>query len=390
MLYRELGKTREKVSILGFGAMRLPTNNSNGNINEKEANEILKYGIENGINLIDTAYTYHAHNFSDKIGNCEPFIGEFLQTGYREKVLLSTKSPSWLIEKKEDFDFYLNDQLKRLQTDSIDIYLLHTLTEDHWNKLKKLNVFEFMDSALEDGRIKHIGFSSHTEFDTLVEILDDYDKWEVALTQMNYIDESYQTGIEGLQYLNSLNVGNMVMEPLRGGRLTKHVPESVKNIFKNSEVKRTPTEWALQYLWDMEIVDCVLSGMTSLDQVKENIEIANKTEIGSISLNDKEIIKEAAKEYNSKKGNDCTRCMYCMPCPEGVDIPNCFKEYNIAKMFDNPSASAMQYFSLIGDRGRAENCTSCKECVNLCPQMINIPEELKKVEKEFGREFNHY
>lgn len=390
MLYRELGKTKEKVSILGLGAMRLPTTNTNGNINKKEATEIFEYGIDNGINLIDTAYTYHSDNFSDKIGNCEPFIGEFLQTGYREKVLLSTKSPSWLIQKKEDFDFYLNDQLNRLKTDSIDIYLLHTLTEHHWNNLKSVGVFEFMDSALEDGRIKHIGFSSHTEFDTLVEILDDYDKWEVALTQMNYIDENYQTGLQGLEYLNSLNVGNMIMEPLRGGRLVNNIPQSVKDIWKNAEIKRTPVEWGLQYLWDMETVDCVISGMTSLEQLKENIEIANRSEIGSISQKDKEIIKETGLEYNSRKGNECTQCMYCMPCPEGVDIPNCLKEYNIAKMFDNPSASAMQYFSLIGDGSRADSCIDCGKCLNLCPQMVNISEELKNVKELFGTEFNHY
>ncbi|MCC7553716.1 MAG: aldo/keto reductase [Methanobacteriaceae archaeon] len=390
MLYRELGKTKEKVSILGFGAMRLPTKNSNGNIDEEKANEMLSYGIDNGINLVDTAYTYHSDNFSDEIGNCEPFLGEFLSTGYREKILLSTKSPSWLVEKKEDLDFYLDNQLKRLQTDNIDIYLLHTLTKDHWDKLKSLDVFEFMDRILDDGRIKHIGFSSHTEFDTLIDIVDNYDKWEIALTQMNYIDKNYQTGIDGLNYLHELNIGNMIMEPLRGGRLVQNIPDNINKLWDKAEIKRTPVEWALEYLWDMESVDCVLSGMTTLDQVKTNIKIANKAEIGSISPNDKEIIREVGREYNSRKGNECTECMYCMPCPEGVNIPGCFKEYNIGKMLNNPSASAMQYFSLISPEEHAENCTYCKKCLSHCPQNINIPEELEKVHELFGEEYNHY
>ena len=319
-----------------------------------------------------------------------PFLGEFLSTGYREKILLSTKSPSWLVEKKEDLDFYLDNQLKRLQTDNIDIYLLHTLTKDHWDKLKSLDVFEFMDRILDDGRIKHIGFSSHTEFDTLIDIVDNYDKWEIALTQMNYIDKNYQTGIDGLNYLHELNIGNMIMEPLRGGRLVQNIPDNINKLWDKAEIKRTPVEWALEYLWDMESVDCVLSGMTTLDQVKTNIKIANKAEIGSISPNDKEIIREVGREYNSRKGNECTECMYCMPCPEGVNIPGCFKEYNIGKMLNNPSASAMQYFSLISPEEHAENCTYCKKCLSHCPQNINIPEELEKVHELFGEEYNHY
>jgi len=389
MLYRELGKTKEKVSILGLGAMRLPTINSNGNIDKTKATELLSYGIDNGINLIDTAYSYHADNFSDRSGNCEPFLGEFLSTGYREKVLLSTKLPSWLIRKKEDFNFYLEEQLKRLQTDKIDIYLLHNLTETHWNRIK-VDVIEFMDRILEDGLVKHVGFSSHTEFDILIDILDSYDKWEVALTQMNFIDENYQIGLEGLKYLKNINMGNMIMEPLRGGRLVQNIPDNIMKMWNTSDIKRTPVEWALEYLWNMESVDCVLSGVTTLEQLKNNIEISNKSKINSISDNDLKLIKNVAKEYRLQKGNECTGCNYCMPCSEGVNIPECFKEYNIAKMLNNPSASAMQYFSLLGYKELAGNCNNCKECIEYCPQMINIPEELDKVQKLFGDEFDHF
>lgn len=390
MLYRNLGKTKEEVSILGFGAMRLPTKGINSKINEKEANEMLKYGIENGINLIDTAYSYHSSDL-DSGGNSESFIGEFLkENSYRDDVLLSTKSPCWLIEKKSDFDYYLNEQLKKLQTDSIDFYLLHSLTEETWNTVKNLDVLDFLDDALNSGKIKHVGFSAHTEIDYLIEIIDEYPKWEAVLTQMNYLDEYYQTGVQGLHYLKEVNIGSMVMEPLRGGRLVQNIPQSVQDIWSKAEVKRTPVEWALQYLWNRDDVDCVLSGMSTLKQVKENIEIASRSYPYSISEHDQEIIREVSQEYRSLKANDCTTCGYCMPCPQGVDIPNCLKEYNIAKMLNNPAASAMQYFSLIDEKGRAENCTMCEECLNFCPQMLNIPEELEKVVEYFGEEFNHF
>ena len=390
MQYRELGKTGEKVSILGFGAMRLPTLNSNAQINEKLASEILSYGIDNGINIIDTAYSYHYSDVSGSAGTCEPFLGEFLQNGYREKVLLSTKLPSWFVEKEEDLEFYLNEQLKRLQTDSIDIYLLHAVGSENWENYKSANVLEFMDTVLSDGRVKHIGFSTHGDFETLLRVVDDYDKWEVALTQMNYLDETYQTGIDGLNFLKSCGIGNMVMEPLRGGRLVQNIPQNIKDIWNRSEVKRSPVEWALQYLWNMENVDCVFSGMNSLEQVKENIEIASRSLANTISENDQKIIKDVANQYRTQKGNDCTTCGYCMPCPNGINIPHCFREYNIAKILNNPSGSAMQYFTYYGDEVLAHHCTYCDDCVNMCPQMINIPEELEKVTEYFGETFKHF
>ena len=243
MQYTELGKTKENVSILGFGAMRLPTNHSAG---------------------------------IDGNGNSEVFIGNFLkENSYRDDVLISTKSPSWLMEEKGDFEYYLDKQLEKLKTDSIDIYLLHALTKDDWNKVRKLRVLDFLDDSLSSGKIKHVGFSSHTEIDTFVDILDAYPKWEVVLTQMNYLDEYYQTGVMGLDELKRLNIGSMIMEPLRGGRLVQNIPPEVQKLWDCAEVKRTPVEWALEYLWNRNDVDCVLSGMNSLEQVKQNIQIAS-------------------------------------------------------------------------------------------------------------------
>ncbi len=388
MLYNKLGKTNLEVSRLGFGTMRLPTTGSNDEIIESEAIEMLTYGIENGINIIDTAYPYHSKTL-DGSGESETFVGEFLkENNYREDILLSTKSPSWAIEKKEDFDFYLDEQLKKLQTDYIDIYLLHSLTVPDWEKVKGLDVLDFLDDCLTTGKVKHVGFSSHIEVDYLIEIIDEYPKWEVVMTQMNYLDEYYQSGVMGLDYLKETNIGSMIMEPLRGGRLVQNIPKEVQTLWDSADVKRTPVEWALQYLWNRDDVDCVLSGMTSPNQVKENIEIANK--IDEISENDQELIREVARTYRTFLGNNCTRCGYCMPCPHGVDIINCLTEYNIAHMLNDPKASAMQYFSLIDDDSRADSCVQCMECIPFCTQMLDIPEELVKVHEYFGSEFDHF
>ncbi len=389
MIYNTLGKTRLKVSRLGFGTMRLPTKNSNADIDEVEATKMLEYGIENGINIFDTAYTYHNDTLGGN-GNGEVFLGEYLkENNLRDEIILQTKSPTWYIEKKSDFELYLNEQLEKLQTDYIDIYLLHSLTASSWNKVDDLGVLEFLDDCLSSGKVRHVGFSAHIEMDTLIGILDEYPKWEVALTQMNYLDEYYKSGAFGLNYLKRNDVGTMIMEPLRGGRLINNVPGEVKVLWEISDVERTPVEWALQYLWNRDDVDCVLSGMSSLKQVKENVKYASNEDI--ISEYDQDLIKEVARQYNaSSVGNECTGCGYCMPCPNGVDIVNCFKEYNIAQMMNDPKASALQYFSTIGGNSRADSCLKCEECLSLCTQDINIPNELKKVHKYFGSEFNHF
>lgn len=388
MIYNELGKSGLKVSRLGFGTMRLPTVDSNDNIDESEASKMLEYGIENGINLIDTAFPYHSKEL-DGDGNSERFVGKFLaENSLRDEIILSTKSPVWLMEKKSDFDYYLDLQLEKLQTDYIDIYMLHSLTVPDWENVKKLEVFDFLDDCMSSGKVRHIGFSSHIEVDYVIEIIDEYPKWEVALTQMNYLDEYYQSGVMGLNYLKETNIGSMIMEPLRGGRLVNNIPGEISDLWATAEVKRTPVEWALQYLWNRDDVDCVLSGMTSLEQVKENIKIADTMD--EISENDQELIREVARTYRSFIGNRCTRCGYCMPCPHGVDIINCLTEYNIAHMLNDPKASAMQYFSLIGDDARADSCVDCRECLPFCTQMLNIPEELQKVHEYFGSDFDHF
>jgi predicted aldo/keto reductase-like oxidoreductase len=387
MKYRALGKTGIKSSILGLGAMRLPLNSSNPeDVDIDETGNMVEYAIEQGINMFDTALVYHTTDRS-KPGVSETIMGELLKP-YEDEVYLSTKMPSWNITSWDYFDKTLDYQLGQIQKDSMDLFFIHSIKDSYYHNIKEKGLYDFIDRAIDDGRIKHVGFSTHGSNSLLNEILNDYDKWEFCLTQVNYIDNEKNPGLDGLKKLSKLNIGTMIMEPLRGGRLVQNIPKEVQTLWDSADVKRTPVEWALQYLWNRDDVDCVLSCMNSLEQVKENIRIASTEDI--ISENDHELIREVARTYRTHLGNDCTRCGYCMPCPHGVDIINCLTEYNIAHMMGDPKASAMQYFSLIDDDSRADSCIQCMECIPFCTQMLNIPEELVKVHEYFGSEFDHF
>ena len=266
MLYRKLGKTNEKVSALGFGCMRLPIIDGDvTKIDEEKAIEMIHHAIDEGVNYIDTAYPYHGTGMASG-GESEPFVGRALKDGYREKVNLATKLPSWLIKTREDMDKYLNEQLERLQTDKIDFYLVHALTKGGWENLKKLGIDEFLNSAIKDGRIRYAGFSFHDDLDVFKEIVDYYD-WSFCQIQYNYLDENFQAGTEGLKYAADKGLGVVIMEPLRGGKLVRDLPEAVTNAFEKAEIKRSPAEWALRWVWNHPEVSVVLSGMNVMDHI---------------------------------------------------------------------------------------------------------------------------
>lgn len=378
MLYRNLGSTGEEVSILGFGCMRLPTINGKYNrINEEKAKKMLHYAIDNGINYLDTAYPYHN-------GGSETFLGKSLDEEYRNKVHLATKIPSWLIQKKEDLNYYIDKQLERLQTETIDFYLVHSLNKNYWPRLEKAGIFEFLDDLKSDGRIRYNGFSFHDDLEFFLEMVDIYE-WDICQIQYNFMDENYQAGREGLRYASDQGLGIVIMEPLRGGVLANYVPSNVQSIWNEAETPRKPVEWAFKYLWDYPEVDVVLSGMSTLNQLKENIKFAQDGYPNSLSLDEKELIKEAKRAYQENKGVDCTACGYCMPCPEGVNIPDCFMHLNYATMLNDPENAKMQYMTLLKDEEKASRCIECGECKMICPQMIDIKEKLKEVVKTFGR-----
>jgi predicted aldo/keto reductase-like oxidoreductase len=382
MIYRKFGKIGLNVSSLGFGCMRLPLARVDGKlhdggeeIDEPKATEILHWAIENGVNYIDTAYSYND-------GKSELFLGQALLGGYREKVYLASKLPSWLVQTREDMDRYLNESLKRMKTEYIDFYLVHAINILFWPNLVKNGLFEFLDSALSDGRIRYAGFSFHDELDLFKEVVDAY-SWSFCQIQYNYLDENYQAGKAGLKYAVDNGLGVVIMEPMRGGRLAENIPADVRKIWNQSEIKRSPAEWALRFLWDDPRISVVLSGMNQMEQLEENVRVAAGTHVNSLSKVEKKLIKKVAEIYHSRMKVNCTSCRYCMPCPAGVNIPGCFTMFNNVHMMDDVSTFRRSYNIQIGPTHKASNCIECGKCEKVCPQGIPIREMLKETVRLF-------
>ncbi|MBP5082614.1 MAG: aldo/keto reductase [Methanomicrobium sp.] len=379
MLYRINPKTGDKFSALGFGAMRLPLN-ADGSINEESASEIVHKLIDAGVNYIDTAYDYH-------FGESETFLGRALAGGYRDKVFLATKLPSWHVEKTEDMEKILDEQLKRLNTDRIDYYMLIALSESRWEKLFNLGVLDFLAAEKSRGRIRHVGFSFHGTFELFKKIIDSYD-WDLCQIQYNYLDEKFQAGSKGLEYAAKKGIGVSVMMPLRGGHLADRMPADIAGIFKESPASRSPADWGYRWVLNHPEVTVVLSGMNSMEQVEANLKTASETAASSMTYKELELIGKVAGELRKRMKIGCTNCGYCLPCPNGVDIPSCFTYYNNSFLFDDYDTANFYYHSMLGAEsngcGAASNCLNCGECLESCPQGIDIPKQLEAV----GRYFN--
>lgn len=385
MLYRKLGKTGEKVSILGFGCMRLPVVDGNPeHIDKPQAAEMIHYAVDHGVNLMDTAYPYHGPSAAQS-GQSEVWLGDILKYGLREEVYISTKLPSWLAGKKEDLSYYLDKQLEKLQTDYIDFYLLHGLGQSTWPKLKSLDALEFLDSALEEGKIRYAGFSFHDKVDLFREIVDSYN-WSFSLIQYNYMDQDFQAGKEGLHYLAERKIGTMTMEPLRGGCLTNNIPGDIQAIWDKSETKRSLAEWALRFLWDQREIDVVLSGASTLKQVVENVKIAEEGYAESLTSDERNLIEEVRAAYGEKMHAVCTRCGYCLPCPVGVDIPLNLSLLNDLYVYQNMEKPLGNYTFLTAKKESATFCTQCGECEEKCTQKLPIQKLLKEASDTFEKE----
>ena len=373
------GKTGQKVSVLGFGCMRFPViDNDNSRIDEEQAMEMVHYAIDNGVNYFDTAYPYHGYDFS-KGGASEPFLAKALKNGYREKVYVATKLPSWLVETREDMDRFLDEQLERLETSHIDFYLLHSLDRNSWKKLLKLGVKDFLDRAIAAGKITYAGFSYHDQTDLFKKIVDAYD-WTFCQIQYNYMDEEYQAGKEGLVYAADKGLAVVVMEPLRGGTLVQGLPPASRELMKQAAPERTEAGWALHWLWKQAGVTMVLSGMSHLDHVKENIKLAREADQQQWTESDDYTLKKVLGIIRGRQMVDCTACSYCMPCPEGVNIPQNFALFNDFHMLQDPAAK-LRYQRLLSETAKASNCIQCGLCEPQCPQNIPIRAELEHVDK---------
>jgi len=384
MQYRTFGRLDWKPSALGFGAMRLPTiDNDPARIDEPEATRMIRHAIDRGVNYVDNAYPYHR-------GTSEPFLGRALQDGYRDRIRLATKLPCWLVEKPEDFDRYLNEQLSRLQTEYIDFYLLHSLHRESWHKVRDFGVFSWAEKALSDGRIGHLGFSFHDQYEVFQEIVDASDLWTFCQIQYNYLDIKYQAGTQGLQYAANKGLAVVIMEPLRGGALARNVPPAVQALWdayqdgrRSLTEPRTPADRALQWIWNQPEVSLVLSGMSTMEQVEENLASAERSGVGTMSDEEVALMAQAQEAYLSLMAVPCTGCQYCLPCPQGVAIPDVLGAYNEVKMFGDLER-ASQFYGWIDEKNRGDACVECGECLEKCPQGIEIPEWMKKVHEALG------
>jgi len=387
LLYRRLGKTGLSVSVLGFGAMRLPVEGATGSptdaydpnkpIDEKKAMPMIEYAIDHGVNYFDSAYMYHG-------GKSEIVLGKGLRA-CRDRVFIATKLPATLVKGPEDFEKFFSEQLKRLDTAYVDVYLLHGLHRETWDRTKDMGVLRFLDRIVSEGRARHAGFSFHDDFTVFREIVDSYD-WELCQIQYNYYDEHAQAGKKGLAYAASKGLGVVVMEPVRGGMLADAVPADVRALWDSAPVKRSPAEWALRWVWNHQEVSTALSGMSTMDQVKENIRIADDGTTNSLTPQELALVDEVRETYRKMFKVGCTGCGYCMPCETGVVIPALFSFYNDSFVFpDKVEIAAMIYNNFFNPEQRASACTECAKCEEKCPQHIPIREELKRVHERLSR-----
>lgn len=378
MKYRIVPKTKDRISALGFGCMRLASRL--GRIDEIKAEEQIRFAVEQGVNYFDTAYPYHN-------GDSERFLGKiFRDRNLRNKVKIATKLPPWLIKTREDMDSILKEQLKKLQIQTIDYYLVHgIMNQGVWDQLKELGILAFLNEAKEKGYVKNVGFSSHSDLQTFQNIVDDYD-WSICQIQYNFLDENNQAGTKGLKYAAERDIAVFAMEPLRGGNLSKKVPTQVQILWDSAKKKRTPAEWALKWIWNHEEVTCILSGMNDDHHIRENIQTADTSEPNTLVEAEINLIKKVRDKYQELTKVPCTACSYCMPCPAGVNIPQCFEKYNDKYLFGTMNARAMyevQLGGIMGSPARASQCIGCGKCEKHCPQHIEIRQQLKKVSKEF-------
>jgi predicted aldo/keto reductase-like oxidoreductase len=373
--YRDFGTHNWKASALGFGCMRLPTldgQRNSADIDETESIRMIRHAIDHGVNYLDTAYPYHE-------GQSEVLVGKALQAGYRERVKVATKLPVWLVKRPEDFDRYLDEQLKKLQTGYVDFYLLHALNQTVWQDVVlRHNLLARAEAALADGRIRHLGFSFHGDYAAFYEIVNGSDLWTMCQIQYSYMDTDNQAGTRGLHLAAHKNLAVVVMEPLLGGRLADPPPE-IRKLMEDFPTKRTAAEWALQWLWDQPEVSMVLSGMSNMMQVEQNLAYAESSRIGSFVPAETGLISEVRAKYMARTIVPCTRCGYCLPCPNGVDIPGNLELFNYSHVHTDVMTAKFRFKVLMNDSQRASTCTSCGSCEPLCPQKIEIPQWMAKV-----------
>ena len=368
----KMGKTKEEVSC--WALVHAPAHSPDGEIDEEQAISMIRYAIDHGVNYLDTAYGYHN-------GKSEGLVGKAVQDGYREKVFIATKLPVWLVKEPQDCKRLFEEQLERLGVDYVDFYLLHALNRNSWPQALENEALEFLEQMQAEGRIS-MGFSFHDDLKVFREIVDAY-PWDFCQIQFNYMDECYQAGLAGLKYAASKGLGVIIMEPLRGGRLVQNLPPEVEELFAGAPVQRTPAEWALRWVADHPEVSLILSGMSRFSDVEENLRILSEAAPHSLSKEELALIAQARDVYLERMKVLCTDCRYCLPCPQGVEIPRIFRLYNEGSMYNTLEADRGQYEHLVKNEQDAGRCVACGQCESVCPQNIEIIETLEMIDRVF-------
>lgn len=376
MLYRQFDRIGQPLSLLGFGAMRFPLTKT-GEVDEAEAIRLIRHAIDSGINYIDTGYTYHG-------GKSEVIIGKALKGGYREKALIADKLPIWLVEKEEDTRKFLERQLQRLDTDFIDLYLIHCINHEAWEIMDRCRVMDHIEEFRKEGKIGRIGFSYHDDLALFKEVIDSY-PWDFCQIQLNYVDTEFQAGLEGLHYAGEKDIPVIVMEPLKGGRLTDSVPPAIQNIWDTAPVKRTPAEWAFKWVASQPEVAVILSGMSSMEQLDQNLDLFSRGDMSVLTGPELASIEQVADLYRQLIQYPCTECRYCMPCPNGVNIPRLIRYYNDWCVYEHNPKLKDEYLIWQDESEHASNCVKCGACESHCPQHLPIMSIMDKIVQAFGR-----
>jgi len=368
MQYRTFQKTGEPISLLGLGLMRLPEKDDK--VDEAEAIRMIRAAIDAGVNYLDTAYVYHG-------GDSEIILGKALKDGYREKVLIADKMPVWVAKDAEDQERMFEEQFTRLGVDVIDMYLVHAIEKAMQKRIQRYDTIKFLEKKKAEGRIKHIGFSFHDSLDLFKETIDSY-PWDFCMIQLNYMDANFQAGVEGLKYAGAKGIPVVVMEPLKGGRLTDYMPESIQKLWGLADIKRSPADWALRWVADFPEVLTVVSGTSSVAQLEENVKILSDVVPNSLTDKEKDIIQQVADTYRELIQYDCTDCRYCLPCPQKINIPLILMFYNEWFMYEQNPKVKGQFNFFIPKDAVPSVCTACGTCEERCPQKLPVMEALKK------------
>ena len=368
MQYRPFADTASRMSLLGFGTMRLPViGEKQSDIDEQKALQMIDYAYENGVNYFDTAHVYHG-------GNSETFIGKALGRYRRESYNLSTKMPPWQIKKESDVQKIFDGQLRKCGVDYFDYYLMHCIDRETMPTFEKFGIYDFLRGQQKKGKLRHLGFSMHDNVEMLEKILG---KWEMefALMQINYLDWDGQNAKGLYQTATGRGLPVFVMEPVRGGTLAALCPDSAE-ILRKAAPERSIASWALRFAAGLPGVVSILSGMSTIEQVKDNV--ATCRDFTPLTPAEREVLERAVETYRKKATVPCTACRYCVPCPAGVDIPHAFTVYNTFKKTGNRGAFRMHY-DMIGEGNQPNDCTQCGQCVSLCPQHLDIPKWMDEI-----------